>query len=58
MIVQGAIVVTLRSAFGVSVGIALQSFTSKFSYVTSKALSGELSCTGTDLVCLQVYDGG
>ena len=37
---------------GIGMGVTLQSFTSKFFYVIGKALSGELYCTGTDLVII------
>ena len=40
----------------VGVGVTLKSLTSKFFYVMGKALSGELSCSGTGLVNVS-YDG-
>ena len=36
------------SHFDVGIGVGV--FTSKFTYVLGKALSGELSCTGTGLI--------
>ena len=36
--------------FSIGIGVTLLSFTSKFFYVMSMALSGQLSCMGTGLV--------